>query len=64
VYPVAARGMGRMAPPIALPLVGREPRAARGDVFRDEGHAGAPIGMVATPKALLTDVPRDDADLV
>jgi hypothetical protein len=35
VHPMADGGMGRMAPPIALPLIGREPCAARGKILRD-----------------------------
>jgi hypothetical protein len=55
-------GRRGMAPPIALPLVGRALRAASGDVLCDQCRAGMPIGMVAHPEALLTCVPRDDAD--
>jgi hypothetical protein len=55
-------GMRRMAPPIALPLVGIELRAGSGDVLRDQGRAGVPIGMVPNPEALLARVPRDDTD--
>src|SRR5687767_7038165 len=62
VHTMADRGMGWMAPPIALPLIGIELRAARGDVLRNQGRTGAPICMVAHPEALLTRVPRDDAD--
>jgi hypothetical protein len=62
VHTVANGGMGWMAPPIALPLIGMELRAASGDVLRNEGRTGAPIGMVTYPEALLTRVPRDDAD--
>jgi hypothetical protein len=62
VHTVADGGMGWMAPPIALPLIGMELRAASGDVLRNQGRTGTPIGMVAHPEALLTRVPRDDAD--
>jgi hypothetical protein len=62
VHTVGNSGMARMAPPIALPRIGMEPCAARGDVLRDQGRAGAPICMVAHPEALLTHVPRDEAD--
>jgi hypothetical protein len=55
-------GMRWMAPPVALPLVGIELGAVSGDVLRDQGRAGMPISMVANPEALLTGVPRDDAD--
>src|SRR3712207_5848823 len=54
--------MRGMAPPIALPLVGIERRAGSGDVLRDQGRAGVPIGMVPNPEALLARVPRDDTD--
>ena len=48
---------GWMAPPIALPLIGMELRAACGDGLRNRGYTGAPIDMVAHPEALLTRVP-------
>jgi hypothetical protein len=50
---VADGGMARMAPPIALPLISREPRAARRKVLCDQGCAGARVGIVADPHALL-----------
>jgi hypothetical protein len=59
---VADGGMARMAPPIALPLVGVEPRAASRDVFRNQCGAGAGVGMVAPPKALLPRRTRDHTD--
>src|SRR5262245_32304665 len=62
VHLVTHGGMGQMTPPIALPLIGIEPRAARRDVVRNQRRAGAPSGMVAHPEALLTRVPRDDAN--
>jgi hypothetical protein len=33
---MAHSGIGRMAPPITLPLISIEPRAASGDVFREQ----------------------------
>jgi hypothetical protein len=51
-------GVGCMATPIALPLVGGELGAAGRHVVRDQGCAGAPIGMVAHPEALRTRAPR------
>jgi hypothetical protein len=62
VHPVADGRMARMAAPIALPLIGIEPRVAHGDVLRDQGGAGARVGMIAHPPALLPRVPRDEAD--
>jgi hypothetical protein len=50
---VADSGIARMASPIALPLIGREPRAARRKVLRGQGLAGARVGIVADPHALL-----------
>jgi hypothetical protein len=58
---MADRGMVRMTPPIALPLVGIELRAAGGHVLGDQGRTRTRIGMVADPEALLACVPRDQA---
>jgi hypothetical protein len=57
---VADGGRGRMMPPIALPRVGIERRAAGGHVLCDQRRARAPLGMVAAPEALRARVPRDD----
>jgi hypothetical protein len=62
VHTMTDSSMGWMAPPIALPLVGVELRAGNRDVLRYQCCAGTPISMVANPEALLTGVPRDDAD--
>jgi hypothetical protein len=62
VHTMTDSGMRCIALPIALPLVGIEPRAAGGDVLCNQCRAGMPIGMVAHPEALLTCVPRIDAD--
>jgi len=51
-----------LGPAIALPLVGMEPRATRGDVLCDQRRAAPPIGLVTNPEVLLTRVPRDDTD--
>jgi hypothetical protein len=59
---VAERGMGGMTAPVALPLIGREPRATRGNVLRDQGRAGVCVGMVADPSALLSGLARDHTD--
>ena len=50
---VADSGMARMAPSIALPLIGREPRAAHRKVLCDQGRAGTRVDIVADPHALL-----------
>jgi hypothetical protein len=57
---VADGGRGRMTPPIALPRVGRERRAAGGPVLCDQRRARARLGMGADPEAWLARVPRDD----
>ena len=62
VHTVAEGGMGWMAPPIALPLIGMELRAAGRNVFIEEATASPPVRVVAYPKALLTRVARDDVD--
>jgi hypothetical protein len=40
---VVDSGMARMVPPIGLPLIGRELRAACRKVLRDQGCAGAEV---------------------
>jgi hypothetical protein len=50
---VADSGMARMAPPIGLPLIGRELRAACRKVLRDQGCAGARVVIVVDPHWLL-----------
>jgi hypothetical protein len=62
VHAVTDGGTDRVAPPIDLSLVSREPRAVRGQVLRDQGGAGTCVGMVTDPPALLVHVARDDAD--
>jgi hypothetical protein len=54
---VADRGVGRMTPPVALPLVGIELRATGGHVRCDQGATRPRIGMVADPEALCTRFP-------
>jgi hypothetical protein len=56
------RGMARMAPTIALPCIGIEGCAAGGHVISHKAVAGSPVGMITAPPALLTRVPRDNAD--
>jgi hypothetical protein len=61
-YTMAARGIGWMTAPIALPCVGVQPRAPSGKVFREEATARSCIRVVAHPEALLARVARHDAD--
>ena len=51
VHAVADRGMGWMAPPIALPLIGIELRAANRNVFRDEARDTSACPRGRTPKS-------------
>lgn len=62
VHAVADGAMGRMAPAIALPLVGIELRAASWDILRDQGCAGVRVRMVADPEPVLARVPRYHTD--
>ena len=62
VNAVANRRMARMTPAVALPFISIEPRAAHRDVLRDQRRAGARIGMVADPPALLSRLARDQTD--
>jgi hypothetical protein len=59
---MANSGMGAIAAPIALPFIGIQLRADGWDIVRDQGSAGACIGMVADPQALLARVPRHHPD--
>jgi hypothetical protein len=54
--------MARMTPPVTLPLIGVEQRAARRDILRDQGGTGMGVGMVADPPALLSRLARDHTD--
>jgi hypothetical protein len=54
--------MAWMAPAVVLPLIGIEPRAAQRHVLRDQGRAGACVGMVAHPPTLLPGLARDQTD--
>jgi hypothetical protein len=62
VHAAADGAMGRMAPPITLPLVGIEPRTASGDAFRNQWRAGARVRMAAHPEPGLSRVPRHYTD--
>ena len=59
---VADRGMGWMTPPVALPFIDIQLRAASRKVFDDESMTSPPIRVVAHPKTLLTRLTRDDTD--
>lgn len=61
-HAVAHCGMGGMAAPIALPLVGLERRAPPWDVRRDEGRARACVRMLTPPEAGLARLPRHHTD--
>ena len=61
-HAMACSGLGRMAAPIALPLVGIEHRAASWDICRNQFSAGARVRMVADRKPVLARVPRHDTD--
>jgi hypothetical protein len=62
VNAVANSRMVRMTSSVALPFISIEPRAARRDVLRNQRSAGARIGMVADPPALLSRLARDQTD--
>jgi hypothetical protein len=62
VNAMANSRMARMTPPVAVPFISIEPRAAHRDVLRDQRRAGARIGMVADPQALLSRLARDQTD--
>ena len=62
VHAVADSRVVGMALAIALPLIGVEPRAAHREVLRDQRRAGARIGMLADPQALLPRLARDQTD--
>jgi hypothetical protein len=59
---VVDRGMGWMTAPVALPLIGIQPRAASRKVFEDEPMTSPPVRVVAHPKPLLPRLTRDDTD--
>ena len=59
---VADRGMGWMTPPVALPLIGVQPRAASRKVCDDEPMTSPPVRVVAHPKTLLARLTRDQTD--
>jgi hypothetical protein len=62
VHAVADGGVGRMAPPIALPFVRVQGRAGPGEILGYERRTGAPIRVVTDPPALLACLARDDTD--
>jgi hypothetical protein len=59
---VADRGMGGMTPPVALPLIGIQTRAASRKVFADELMTSPSVRVVTHPKPLLARLSRDDTD--
>jgi hypothetical protein len=62
VHAVADRRVVGMAPALALPLIGVEPRAAHRDVLRGQRRAGARLGRLAAPHALLPRLAREQTD--
>src|SRR4051794_33610384 len=62
VHAVADRRVVGMAPALALPRIGVEPRAAHRDVLRAQRRAGARLGRLADPPALLPRLARDQTD--
>jgi hypothetical protein len=54
--------MGWMTPSVTLPLISIDPCALRRNILRDQGCAGARVGMVAHPPARLPRLARDDTD--
>ena len=52
-HAVANGGVGRMAPPIALPFVRVQGRAVPGEILDYERRTGALIRVVTDPPALL-----------
>ena len=59
---MADRRMGRMTPPVTLPLISIEPRAPCRNVLRDQRCTGARVGVVAHPPPLLPRLARDETD--
>jgi hypothetical protein len=59
---MADRGRGGMTPPVALPLIGIQLRAASRQVFDDEPVTSPPVRVVAHPQTLLARLTRDDTD--
>ena len=62
VHAMAAGGVGRMVPPIALACVGVQGRAGPGETLGYERRTGALICVVTDPPALLAGLARDDID--
>jgi hypothetical protein len=61
-HAISHRGMGWMAVSITLPFVGIKRRALCGDVRRHEWRAGACVGMITHPEAVLARLARPHAD--
>jgi hypothetical protein len=62
VHTMAHGRLAWMAASVALPLVGKEDRAASGNMLRDQARAGARVGMVADPEPMLARGPRHHTD--
>jgi hypothetical protein len=62
MHTVVDSRMARMTLPVALPLISREQRAASREILRDQGRAGARVGMVADPQTLLSCLARNHTD--
>jgi hypothetical protein len=61
-HPMTDGRMGRMAAPVALPLVGIELGAADWNVVGDKATARSRVGTVAHPEAVLARLPRHHTD--
>jgi TOBE domain-containing protein len=59
---VVDRGMSWITPPVALPRIGVQPRAASRKVFDDAPMTSPPVRVVAHPKPLLSRLTRDSTD--
>ena len=62
VHAVADGGVGRMAPPVALPFVRVQGRAGPGEMLGHERSTGALVRVGTAPPALLAGLARDDTD--
>jgi hypothetical protein len=62
MHTVVDSRMARMTLPVTLPLISREQRAASREILRDQGRAGARVGMVADPQTLLSYLARNHTD--
>ena len=58
LHAMADRGLSWLTPPVAVPLLGVEPRAGRRDVLREQGRAGVGISLVTDPPTLFPRLAR------